>query len=52
VKECSKAVMRRLREPNFASRYFVGDGLDVGGAPDPLALYAELFPRISKFACG
>ena len=48
VKECSKAVMRRLREPNFASRFFVGDGLDVGGAPDPLAMYAELFPRMGK----
>lgn len=43
MKECSKAVARRLREPNFINRYFVGDGLDIGGRRDPLALYRELF---------
>ena len=36
MKECSKSVMRRMREPNFTNRYFVGSGLDVGGGPDPL----------------
>jgi len=46
MKECSKSIMRRLHEPNFANRYFVGDGLDVGGGPDPLGLYIELFPRL------
>ena len=46
MKECSKTIMRRLHEPNFANRYFVGNGLDVGGGPDPLGLYVELFPRI------
>ena len=43
MKECSKAIARRLREPNFINRYFVGDGLDIGGRQDPLALYRELF---------
>lgn len=46
MKECSKSIMRRLHEPNFANRYFVGTGLDVGGGPDPLGLYIELFPRM------
>lgn len=46
MRECSKSIMRRLGEPNFAGRYFVGDGIDIGGAPDPLALYEELFPRM------
>ena len=46
MKECSKSIARRIREPNFINRYFVGDGLDVGGAPDPLALYREFFPRM------
>ena len=46
MKECSKSIMRRLHEPNFANRYFVGTGLDVGGGPDPLGLYIELFPRL------
>jgi len=46
MKECSKTIMRRLHEPNFANRYFVGNGLDVGGRPDPLGLYVELFLRM------
>ncbi len=44
MKECSKSIIRRLAEPKFVSRYFRGDGIDIGGAPDPLALYVELFP--------
>ncbi len=46
MKECSKSIMRRLHEPNFANRYFNGNGLDIGGGPDPLGLYLELFPRM------
>ena len=46
MKECSKSIMRRMHEPNFSNRYFVGNGLDVGGGPDPLGLYVELFPRM------
>jgi SAM-dependent methyltransferase len=33
--------------PDFIRRFFVGEGLDIGGAPDPLALYRELFPGIA-----
>ena len=39
--------MRRMHEPNFSNRYFVGKGLDIGGGPDPLGLYLELFPRMN-----
>jgi len=46
MKECSKSIMRRMHEPNFSNRYFVGSGLDIGGGPDPLGLYVELFPRM------
>lgn len=46
MKECSKSIMRRMREPNFIIRFFVGSGLDVGGGPDPLGLYREFFPRM------
>jgi SAM-dependent methyltransferase len=46
MKECSKSIMRRMHEPNFSNRYFVGYGLDIGGGPDPLGLYIELFPRM------
>ena len=46
MKECSKSISRRLKDARFATRWFVGAGVDIGGRPDPLALYAELFPRI------
>jgi SAM-dependent methyltransferase len=44
MKECSKSIMRRMHEPNFSNRYFVGQGIDIGGGPDPLGFYIELFP--------
>lgn len=47
MKECSKAVRRRLADANFSHRYFVGSGIDIGGAPDPLVLYVELFSKIT-----
>ncbi len=46
MKETSKAVARRLRHPDFVTRYLVGQGLDIGGGGDPIGLYAELFPGL------
>jgi len=46
--ELSKSIQRRLREPNFVTRYFVGDGIDIGSGPDPLNQYMELFPLIAS----
>lgn len=47
MKECSKSITRRLADSNFSSRYFVGNGVDIGGKPDPLVLYRELFHGIT-----
>ena len=48
MREASKALMRRLADTRFATRYFVGNGIDVGCGPDPVSLYAELFPRMGR----
>jgi SAM-dependent methyltransferase len=48
MKECSKSIARRLSQANFATRYFRGAGVDIGGKPDPLALYRELFPAVTE----
>lgn len=48
MKECSKSIQRRLADPNYMRRYFVGKGLDIGGKPDPLSLYSELFPLMTE----
>jgi SAM-dependent methyltransferase len=51
MKECSKSIHRRLQNPNFIRHYFRGAGIDIGGAPDPLSLYKELFPLIDSVRC-
>jgi SAM-dependent methyltransferase len=48
MKECSKSIPRRLRDSRYVARYFVGVGVDIGGKPDPLALYREFFPGIAS----
>ena len=45
---CGKACVRRMHEPGFQTRYFVGDGLDVGGGYDGLEQYRHLFPAIKS----
>lgn len=45
--ELSKSIQRRLRDSNFITRYFVGEGIDIGAGPDPLNQYVELFPLIA-----
>lgn len=40
------SMQRRSHDSRFATRYFVGNGIDVGGGHDSLALYVELFPLI------
>jgi SAM-dependent methyltransferase len=44
VWEQSKAAKRRYNDGDFHSRYFVGHGVDIGGKPDPLGQYREIFP--------
>lgn len=40
----SISILRRVHDARFATRYFRGNGLDVGGGIDSLALYKEFFP--------
>ena len=48
MKEMSKSISRRQRDPNFVTRYFRGEGIDIGGFPDPVSLYQEFFPLVSS----
>jgi hypothetical protein len=43
--EQSKAAQRRLLDPRFAQRWFVGDGIDIGCGDDPLS--GDLWPNIT-----
>lgn len=42
------SIQRRVQDSRFATRYFVGNGIDVGGGGDSLALYREFFPLIKN----
>lgn len=42
--ENSKALQRRLHDNRFATRFFVGHGLDIGAGPDSLGQYSAQFP--------
>lgn len=46
--ETSKSVMRRLHDSRFATRFFVGNGIDIGSGQDPLGNYAEQFPLMNS----
>ena len=48
MNELSKSIVRRLSNPNFSTKYFIGDGIDVGGGDDSLAQYSYLFPRVNS----
>ena len=48
MKECSKSITRRLGDSNFINRYFFGNGVDIGGKPDPLGLYLEFFCQMQS----
>jgi len=48
LQECSKTIIRRMSDPNFMRLYFKGHGIDIGGKPDPLTLYTELFPLMKS----
>jgi SAM-dependent methyltransferase len=43
MREQSKSAKRRFNDGAFHSRYFVGQGIDIGGKPDPLGQYAGIF---------
>ncbi len=42
------SMRRRLADSRFATRYFKGQALDVGGGRDSLAVYREFFPLLSN----
>lgn len=48
MREMSKSITRRLSDSNFIRKYFRGNGVDIGGKPDPLSLYTELFPLLES----
>jgi predicted SAM-dependent methyltransferase len=46
VTEQDKAKKRRIFDPRFRNRWFVGDGIDIGCGPDPLKM--EDWPNVTR----
>jgi SAM-dependent methyltransferase len=44
----SISMQRRVLDSRFVRRYFIGNGIDVGGGHDSLALFVEFFPLIKN----
>lgn len=40
------SINRRLLDARYSNRWLVGNGIDIGGGADSIALYASLFPRM------
>jgi SAM-dependent methyltransferase len=48
MRETGKSMLRRQHDQRFATRYFVGIGMDIGAGPDPVSLYGEFFPGLRE----
>ncbi|NTW51581.1 MAG: class I SAM-dependent methyltransferase [Chlorobiaceae bacterium] len=46
--ESSKSVFHKLQDSRYATRYLVGNGIDIGAGGDPLVQYGELFPLMAS----
>lgn len=46
MQETSKSIFFKLKDARYATRYLVGDGLDIGVDGDYLGQYTEFFPLI------
>jgi SAM-dependent methyltransferase len=48
MNESSKSIFGKLKDSRYATRYVVGDGIDIGAGNDSLSLYAEFFPLMKS----
>ena len=48
TKETGKSVLRRFHDIRFPTRYFKGNGIDIGSGDDPISNYSEFFPLITS----
>lgn len=46
--ESSKSIFGKIRDSRYATRYIVGDGIDIGAGQDSIAQYYELFPLMKS----
>jgi SAM-dependent methyltransferase len=42
--ESSKSIFHKIKDGRYATRYLIGNGIDIGAGPDCIAQYHEFFP--------
>lgn len=48
AQETGKACARRAHDHRFATRYYVGRGIDIGAGNDTIAYYQHMFPLMTE----
>lgn len=48
MRETEKAIRRRIYDPSFQQRYFVGHGIDIGSGDTPLSSFRQHFERMES----
>ena len=48
MNETGKSIFRRNADARFATRWFVGEGIDIGAGTDSLKEYLEFFPLVQS----
>ena len=48
MRELSKATARRFHDSRYATRWFVGDAIDIGAGEDPLSSLHPFYPLLRK----
>jgi SAM-dependent methyltransferase len=51
MRELSKSTARRFHDSRYATRWFVGDAIDIGAGDDPLANLKSFFPLLNTVTC-
>ncbi len=46
--ETSKSIFNKIKDSRYATRYFIGNGIDIGSGPDSLSQYVEFFPLMKS----
>jgi len=46
--ESSKSVFHKIKDSRYATRYIVGDGVDIGAGEDTIGQYYEFFPLMTS----
>jgi len=46
--EASKSIFTKLKDSRYATRYLIGNGIDIGSGPDAISQYREFFPLMKS----